>query len=208
MSERPILRLLNSRPAARQTGSPRNIPGPRGPGRQQQGVRFQATFDRLSEALGSQNPSVELRNDPAGIAPERALVFVTACEIQNFARVARDVGMEVITELDLDNIDDFPDGFEPSGGGASLSPALYTTMPTIESFDRLLALWRAYNRNENAPHGAAPWWNLFDLLLELRPWGPEDRFPQSARTAVAERLPFDDGDEVSIEFEILNTIRA
>jgi len=208
MSERPILRLLNSRPAARKTGSPLNIPRPRGPGRQRQGVRFQATFDRLSEALGSHNPSIELRNDPAGIAPERALVFVTACGIQDFARVARNVGMEVISELDLDNTDDFPDGFEPAGEGASLTPALYTTMPTIQSFDSLLAFWRAYNRNENAPHGAAPWWKLFDLLLELRPWGPEDRFPQSARTAVAERLPFDDGDEVSIEFEIWPTISA
>jgi subtilase family protein len=202
MTERPILPLLNPRNTSRKTGSPRNMPRPSGPNRQRQGQRFQATFDRLSNALAGDNASIALRQDPSGIAPERALVFITAGEIQGFAKAAEDVGLELITELDLETTEDFPDGFEPAGGGASLSPELYATMPTVESFDRLLALWRGYLQNSPAPRGSAPWWNLFSLLIELRPWGPEDRFPESARAAITERLPFNDDDEAIIELEI------
>lgn len=178
------------------------MPRPSGPTRQRQGQRFQATFDRLSSALAGDNAAIELRQDPSGIAPERALVFVTAGEVQGFAKAAEDVGLELISEFDLEVTEDFPDGFEPAGGAASLSPELYATMPTVEAFNRLLALWRGYLQNSQAPHGSAPWWNLFNLLIELRPWGPEDRFPESARAAITERLPLDDDDETIIELEI------
>ena len=57
--------------------------------------------------------------------------------------------------------------------------------------------------NENAPLGAAPWWNLFDLLIELRVWGPEDRLPISVREALAQKLAgAADGDPIRVEIEI------
>ena len=50
-----------------------------------------------------------LREDPAGIAPERALVFITAGGVQNFARAAQAVGLEVFAETELEEIEDFPE---------------------------------------------------------------------------------------------------
>lgn len=68
---------------------------------------------------------VELAENPTGIAPERALVFETAGNIQNFARAARAVDLEVIAEIDLDDDADISDGFTPPRGQATLSRALY-----------------------------------------------------------------------------------
>ena len=208
MAERPILRLLNPRSAARQTGGPRNIPRPQGPSRRRQGIRFQPTFNRLAEALDTEDPTITLRQDPSGIAPERALVFITAGEIQNFSRAARSAGLEIIAEIDMEEVRELPQGFQPAAGRAELSPTLYATISTIEAFGQILALWRAHQRGGNAPRGSAPWWNLFDLLLELRPWGPEDRFPESVREAILERLPESDDEEANLEIEIVPTANS
>lgn len=202
MVDRPILRFPNPAPSIRRTGPPRVPPQPRGPGKADQGLRFQGIFDRLATALDADDPEVVLRRDPSGIAPERALVFITAGSVQNFARAANEIGLDVFAETELEDIDDFPEGFEPSGATETLSRTLYATMPTLEVFERILSLWRAYQNNEPAPTGAAPWWTAFNLLLELRPWGPEDRLTESARAVIEDRLPFDENKEVPIELEI------
>lgn len=202
MPERSILRLANPRNAQRQTGAPRKIPRAKGPGRERQGQRFRRAFDRLAQALTTDDPAVELRRDPNGIAPERALVFVTAAAIQNFARVARAAGLEIVLEMERDPIGPSED-FLPAKGTETLTPTLYATIPTIEAFRDMLGMWRAYQRGDDAPHGLTPWWNLFDLLIELRPWGPQDRFPEGVRAALRDRLPLDDDEEVLLELEVV-----
>ncbi|MCG8093855.1 MAG: S8 family serine peptidase [Candidatus Thiodiazotropha endolucinida] len=205
MTDRPILRFPDPTASERRPGPPRNPPIPSGPGRGRQGQRFQSAFDRLSTALDTDTPEVVLREDPAGIAPERAMVFITAGTVQDFARVARDIGLEVFAEDELDALEDFPEGFAPARDQSTISRTLYATMPTLEVFKKLLVLWRAYQNEEHAPRGAAPWWKVFDRLLELRPWGPEDRLTESARATIEDRLPFDDNAEVTIEIEIWPT---
>lgn len=208
MVERSILRLPNPRAARRKPGSKRSIPRPRGPGTTRQGQRFQPTFDRLSAALDGEEASVELRADPAGVAPERALVFVTAGEIQGFARAAQAVGLDVVMELGLEATEEVPEGFTPPAADAVLHPILYATVPTLDTLEQILRLWRAYQTGERPPHGAAPWWAVFELLLELRPWGPQDRFPEGVRAALQDRLPIDDAEEVLLELEIVPTHRV
>lgn len=209
MVERPILRFPDPVNATRPTGSPRVPPSPSGPGQARQGERFQATFDRLSAALAGDDPLVALRQDPTGIAPERALVFVTAGSVSNFAKVAREAGLEVFSEEELESLEDYPEGFQPAGDAARLSRTLYATIPIVESFQQMLSLWKAHQRGEKAPHGAGPWWNVFNLLLELRPWGPQDRLGDTARAVIEDRLAFrPDEDPISIEFEIWPTVSA
>jgi hypothetical protein len=206
MVERPILRFPDPVNGVRPTGSPRTPPRPSGPSRARQGERFQATFDRLSAAFSGDDPFVALRQDPAGIAPERALVFVTAGSVANFAKVAREAGLEVFSEEELEAIEGYPEGFQPAGDLTTLARTLYATIPTVESFQQMLSLWRAHQRGENAPYGAGPWWNVFNLLLELRPWGPQDRLGGDARYIIEDRLAFrPDDDPISIEFEIWPT---
>lgn len=206
MAERPILRFPDPVNGVRPTRTPSFPPRPSGPGVARQGERFQATFDRLSAAFSSDDPLVALRQDPAGIAPERALVFVTAGSVANFAKVAREAGLEVFSEEELEAIEDYPEGFHPAGDSTTLARTLYATIPTLGSFERMLSLWRAHQRGERAPLGATPWWNVFDLLLELRPWSPQDRLREDARIVIEDRLAFrPDDDPISIEFEIWPT---
>jgi len=163
-----------------------------------------AQFDRLEAAFAEEDPEVILRRDPGGIAPERALVFVTAVPISDFVRAARLVGLEVLAELDPD--DDYALDEELIVENREMaSPTLYATMPTRASFERLLGLWRAYQRGERPEDGYAPWTRLFEMLDDLRAWGPEDRFSVEARVALEERLAEDETAELRLELEVWPT---
>lgn len=206
MTDRPILRLPRARTAPRLTGAPANVPSPRPGGRQAQGARFREQFDRLEQALAGDDANVVLRQDPAGIAPERALVFVTAVPIARFIRAAESIGLEVFSEVDLDDYELDENLLDRKPELAN--PTLYATMPSEDVLNRIIRLWRAYQRNEAAVRGDAPWWNLFDMLAELRPWGPEDRLNDRSREELNNRLPIDDHEEVRLELEIWPTRNA
>lgn len=207
MVDRPILRFPDPEPGKRVKGEGGAPPPPKGPGKTRQGQRFQATFDSLERALATDNPEFSLREDPSGIAPERALVFITAGNVQNFVRAAEAVGLEVFAESKIEELEEAPEGFQPPGNSTSLPRTLYATMPTLDSFESILRLWNAHQRGEEASYGKAPWWNAFDLLLELRPWGPQDRLSESARSVIEDRL-LDESEEVLIELEIWPTANA
>ena len=206
MTERQILRLPNPRPAHRYVGTPSSIPRPRGRGAESQGARFRRQFARLEAALSREDPAIELRRDPFGIAPERALVFVTAAPISNFVRAAKRVGLEVLSETDLDETYPIADDLITQNEDA-INPTLYATMPTQQVFDQLLRLWRQYQRAESLDTGYAPWRNLFELLAEFRPWGPEDRFSTNNREELESRLPPKDDEEVRMELEHWPTVQ-
>lgn len=200
MTDRPLLRLPESRPTRRLTGAPANVPRPRGAGRRQQAQRFGHAFERIEAALAGEDAALELRRDPFGIAPERALVFITAVPIGDFARAARLVGLEVLSEVELEDDYDLPDDLIADQPGMA-SPTLYATMPTQDAFNRLLRQWRRYQAGDEPEHRYAPWWRLFAMLAELRTWGPEDRLSADNRTELENRLPFDDDAEVRLELE-------
>ncbi|MEM8976098.1 MAG: S8 family serine peptidase [Pseudomonadota bacterium] len=203
MTDRPILRLPSGRAAPRLPGHRPHIRNPGAVGRQAQAARFRDQFERLEEALEGDDATVVLRQDPAGIAPERALVFVTAVPIQNFIRAAEAIGLEVFSEFDLDDYDLDDDLLDRDPDLAN--PTLYATMPSEDVLNRIRRLWKAYHRNEAAEHGDGPWWNLFDMLAELRPWGPEDRLNERSRQELSNRLPMDDDQDVRLELEIWPT---
>ncbi|MDE2645492.1 MAG: hypothetical protein OXI05_06620 [Bacteroidota bacterium] len=200
MTDRPILCLPNPRPVDRLRGSPSPPPRPRGADRDHQANRFRQQFNRLETALEGRDPRIELRRDPFGIAPERALVFVTKGPINNFARAAKRVNLEVLLEFELGVNYELPDDLI-SQDQVGVNPTLYATMPSLDTFREILRLWRRYEKEDKAEYGFTPWWHLFDLLAELRAWGPEDRLTAENCLELENRLPFDDDEEVRIELE-------
>lgn len=204
MADRPILRFPDPRPVRRLTGSPRRPPSPAGASHDQQANRFSQQFNRIEEAFALPDPEIELRRDPFGIAPERALVFVTKGPIDNFARAARRIGLEVLSESELGDDYELPDDLTTQNED-SVRPTLYATMPTLDSLHEILRLWRNYRKGTDAEHGYAPWWDLFDLLAELRAWGPNDRLTAESCIELENRLLFDDDKEVRVELEHLPT---
>jgi len=207
MTDRPILRLLDPTATVRLKAKPDKRRRPKGIGRQGQGARIGDKFRRLDEAFRGENADILLRQDPGGIAPERALVFETILPIQNFQKAAAKIGFELLIEDRLDDDYDIPEALVDENVG-NASPTLYATMPTTEDLRRLLQLWNAYQNGETAPRGLAPWWNLFGMLSNLRLWGPQDRLTPEAKAEFLHRLSYDDDEFIRLELEIWPTANA
>jgi hypothetical protein len=72
-------------------------------GRQQQ--KFGPSFNRLRTALARDNGTMQLRDDPTALAPERVIVFEIAGTVQNFLKaLSRVNGLEFMGEYE----DSFP----------------------------------------------------------------------------------------------------
>ena len=207
MTDRPILRLPDPTATVRLKGRQDKRRRPQGVGRQGQSARFGDEFRRLEEAFGGDAPDVLLRQDPGGIAPERALVFETILPIQNFQKAAARIGFELLIEDRLEDDYEIPDELIDDYV-ENAAPTLYATMPSTEDLQRLLRLWNAYQKGEKAPRGLAPWWNLFGMLADLRLWGPQDRLTSQARAEFAYRLSHDDAEIIRLELEIWPTANA
>ncbi|MBP2464784.1 hypothetical protein JOH52_000805 [Sinorhizobium meliloti] len=140
-----------------------------------------------------------LRNDPASIAPERAIVFEVEGSLKDFYEQARAIGLEYLG--------DYEDDFAPSGDfydqddpGKSLAGRIYLAMPDVQALRELLSLWRRYKNNERMPTGRGPWRELFSQLIDVRPWGPQDRIPDETIKAFAEDL--ERAPDAPVRFEV------
>jgi len=175
MPERPLLKLPAPEPF-----DPR--PGPRGganlakPPRGRQGARLAPRFDRLMQVAGSPQELLGFRDDPASIAPERAIVFEVAGQLKDFYSQAQQLGLEYLGdyEEEFDPGDDFYDKKKPE---KPISGRVYLAMPDVRALQELLGLWRRFQRGERMPDGRSEWRELFSLLIDVRPWGPQDRVP-------------------------------
>ena len=125
-----------------------------------------------------------LRNDPTGLAPERALVFQIAGSLDGFAAATKRIpGLEYLgeDEIEFDPDDDFwiPDTRKDREGQRRLDKQiggrLYLVMPDVQALKEILSLWRRYQAGERLGSGYGPWYNLFNQLKDIRVWGPEDR---------------------------------
>jgi hypothetical protein len=191
MVDLPFINLPPSEPIDRAKGKP----APRGggmakPGRAAQVGRVGPRLQRLKQRFASPAGVAELRADPASIAPERALVFELS-EINPtsaYTALKNIPGFEFLGE-DEDEMGPPEHGFvkldkkgQPSG--KPISHRLYFAMPSDDALRAMLALWDRYERNEpfdaKATPGLTGWRDVFDNLIDVRPWGPEDRVPEEA----------------------------
>jgi hypothetical protein len=207
MTDRPILKLTDPSKGKRVKGHSGIGPlKPAGyPSKDGQTKRLTDLLDPLVRAFEGDRPTITLKSDPSGVAPERALVFEAATSIQDFAKAARAAELEVFSEYDSDDAASLgEDDFQPPEGQAALYPTLYATMPSEHTLRRLLTHWRRYQRGEtpSRSEGLMPWWHMFEHLIDLRPWGPEDRFTKGAQSVIADRLPTDDEEETKLEIEV------
>lgn len=168
---------ISPRPAGR--GVPNNL---NLPDQQRQVQRIGPIFQRLQNVLNSGLP--ELRQDPASIAPERALIFEIAGTINNFYKaVDRIEGLEFLgegeTTFDPDEdfyVADTRKGLEGSVRDDKLVKGrLYLTMPDIRALQELISLWDRYKDRKPFDQGFAMWRKVFEQLSDIRPWGPQDR---------------------------------
>jgi hypothetical protein len=149
----------------------------------------------------AQNPDrlLNLRDDPASIAPERAIVFEVAGSLKDFYAQARRLGLEYLG--------DFEDEFEPSDDfhdrrrrEALVGGRVYLAMPDVQALQELLRLFARYREDPRMPRGTGAWGDLFSRLIDLRPWGPQDRVPRE--TIAFWRGVLAANPDASVRFEI------
>lgn len=144
---------------------------------------------------------LDLRDDPASIAPERAVVFEVIGSLDDFYEQARDIGLEYLgdygTEIPPD--DDFFDRRKPE---KPLSGRVYLAMPDVEALRQLLSLWRRFQAGERMPRGRGAWGDLFRNLSDVRPWGPQDRIPPETIEYWRESLRRNPDEPVRFEAEL------
>ena len=185
-----------------------------------QSIRINPKFDRLRTVLAkpSSPQGIELRSEPDGIAPERALVFELAGTLNDFySQVQRIPGLEFMFEEDaqLSSTDEFylkqvtkkpnrGDGNESSTEERRrvVDGRIYVTMPDLKALREILRLWDFFRSGSSMPLGFAPWKDLFSLLVDLRVWGPTDRLLPETLAYFSQSLEDPEQQEVSAEIEL------
>lgn len=189
---KPLLRLTPQPDQARQPGRaafPR--PSEAFP-RQRQTETFGPVFNRLAQVLARGADAMVLRGDPAGLAPERLLVFEVRDSITSFAAAIQNVaGLELIDEEEL------------GADEADPQPHAYLLVPDMEALRNLEQLWRRW-QNGQLRRGETPWANVFALLRDLRPWGPQDRVHRNDADLLAAAIDgLDENHLVRLEVELV-----
>lgn len=211
MPDFPLLPLPALEIASPQPGSGFPPTLPRHPQRARQAERLGPVFDRLASVFAGRRDPVELRDDPASLAPERVIVFEVAGSISDFAAACRKVpGLEYLAEQDteFEPDDDFwvVDTRKETKGqrrdDKAVGGRLYAAMPDLRALRELLSLWERHQGRLEAEDGRKAWFDLFKLLRVLRPWGPVDRISDAAREDFLIDLESDPESRVSLEVEL------
>ncbi len=177
----------------------------RRPSRQRQTERFGERFDRIERLLDEGRIS-ELRSDPTSLAPERAIVFeVAGSGIPSFADKARQIGLEFLLEEEGQELS-APEFavLDKQGRERPEKPVparFYLVMPDETSLRELVSLWTRFRSGLDFPHGYTKWRDLFDHLIDVRPWGVRDRVSPEDQQFFREMLAYGD-DLVRTEIEI------
>lgn len=189
---KPLLRLIPQADQPRPVGRQRPIPRPDPFPQARQTAAFGPRFTRLAEVLGRGGDALMLRADAAGLAPERLLVFELRGGVSAFASaIAQINGLELVDEEEME-----PDAEDEH-------PVAYLLVPDIAALRNLESLWRRWQRGQLV-RGETPWANVFELLRDLRPWGPADRVqPGDAGILAAEIDGRTDAEPVRLEVELV-----
>lgn len=189
---KPLLRLTPRADQPRPVGRPRPVPSPEAFPRERQAAAIGPKFTRLAELLARGENALELRADPAGLAPERLLVFEVRGSVSSFAAAIQQIaGLELVDEEELE------------GDEGDEHPFAYLLVPDIVALRNLESLWRRWQAGQLV-RGETTWANVFEHLRDLRPWGPNDRVHSSDRTFLTTIVDgLDDRELVRVEIELV-----
>jgi hypothetical protein len=169
----------------------------------QQRARLENRFTQIAQSFQNLQATV------VGIDPEQVIVLETLTDsVENVARAASQIpGLEWLGERDLEEVVaefGFEDEAEPT---ATVPRRLYALMSNQAGMGQLLALWNAWvaDPTQRARKNFGPFKKLFELLADIRRWGPKDRI---SATGILERWQEDVAVGAAMPFEIEFWFRA
>lgn len=207
--EYPLLHLPV--PESSEPRPPRSyVPDPRTVARHRQQQHFGPKFDRLRKAL-QPDRIPQLRAEPSGIAPERALVLEVYESVADFYRAINRVeGLEFLgeaaAEFDPDEyvyVEDTRKGREGQvREDKTIGGCIYLAMPDVRALKEMLSLWDRWCDGTGLPKGFGRWEKVFERLREVRGWGPIDRVAEDAIGFWREQFAAGGADKRRIEAEL------
>ena len=100
-------------------------------------------------------------------------------------------GLELIDEEELEKDTD------------DEKPIAYLMVPDIRALREIESLWRRWQSGQLV-WGETPWQDVFALLRDLRPWGPNDRVRPLERNVLKEEIDGrDEGEPIKLEIELV-----
>lgn len=175
MTEKPLLRLPEPKLkgySAKKGNFQESIRFPR---HQAQTQFFNPKFQRIEKILLDPKDLSGWTQDPNSIAPERALVFEIASNSVNFEGASSKIdGLEFIGE-DFHNISPVREFENVNSSGKDITLNVYLTMPNSRALGEILRLWNLYKNEQKFQRGLTVWRTIFESLVDIRPWGPNDR---------------------------------
>lgn len=204
MAERPLLIFPEPSRARRRLLEDGRVTRPRIPSPQEQSRRLQSKFSHLEHVFSRRQ--VELRDDPAGAEVEQVLVLETVGYVDNFINALRGIeGMEWMGESDVDDIVPDDNFYFEEDRQKPLTGRLYLIMFNLHGLQELLSLWQVYRTNPDDPrfgYGRMKWRDLFNLLVDIRPWGPQDRLYETGLFEVWQERLQAGAESVHVEIEL------
>lgn len=80
----------------------------------------------------------------------------------------------------------------------------YLLVPDMQALRQIESLWRLWSEGGTLARGFAPWRDVFSLLRDLRPWGPQDRVgDRDAATLAQEVEGRGETDLIRLEVELV-----
>ncbi len=165
MPDRPVMIFPQPEPVPRPkkpSGSskvplPTNLKG--------QAERIELQFEAVRDAFVSDEPG----------DVERVLVMETSKEIGKLQKaVSRIPGLEWLAEMEVDDIE-LHDLYDEKTAKKIKGGRFFLLSSNKQATDRLLGLWRKYEKGEKLEHGFGVFKTMFQYLLTLRRWGVRDR---------------------------------
>ncbi len=200
MTEKPLLRLPE--PKSKKYVSQKRMISENleFPTKKKQREYFEPKFQRLSQVLNDPRLVENWTPDPSSIAPERALVFEIASSALDFEQAIRRVnGLEFLGE-EFYNTSPVREFRNIGDSSKDISLIVYFTMPDAKALRELLRLWEIYKTEREFKSGFKQWKKVFESLVDLRPWGPNDRLTKD--TIENWKFEIEEAPEIPVKLEV------
>lgn len=135
--------------------------------------RIQARFNEAVSAFADQ---IQLAESIQAADPQLVLVFEALDEQIDLTVVAQKLGLEILVESEgaIEPNDEYQ-LISDQPRNPLIGSCLHAVCMNQSALSNLLALWRAWKRDQTVPYGYSPLRELFAHLKDVRPWGPQDR---------------------------------
>jgi len=165
------------------------------PSPQEQKQRLDQKFQSIASGIRT------VQGTTQGVEPEQVVVFESLGEaVEGLVKAAGKIpGLEWLAEMDLDDVRPQGEFYSESDRSADLPCRLYAVMSNQRAMDQVLSLWNDWvtNPTQRAQMGFGPFKSLFQHLLDVRRWGPQDRIRETAIVEDWEASLRDRGDRPS-----------